>query len=90
MRRQGRFFVYIVQCKDGTYYTGYTSNLQERLQLHNSGNGAKFLRGRSPVQVVYVKEYWYYKRALDAERQLKKLTRKQKEELIEAHEQVCG
>jgi len=46
MQRHGRFFVYIVQCRDRTYYTGYTNDLQERLRLHNSGNGAKYLRAR--------------------------------------------
>ncbi|MBI2174552.1 MAG: GIY-YIG nuclease family protein [Candidatus Omnitrophica bacterium] len=90
MRRHERFFVYIVECQDGTYYTGYTSNLQDRLRLHNCGNGAKYVRGKGPVELVYVKEYWSYKRALDAERQIKKLTRKQKEELIRAHESAFG
>ena len=86
MVRRGSYYVYMVQCRDGTYYTGSTNDLKHRLKLHNAGNGAKYLRGKGPVTVVYMKEYWYYKRALDAERQLKKLTRKQKEELIRAHE----
>ena len=85
MQRHGRFFVYMVECRDGTYYTGYTNDLWERLKLHNSGNGAKFLRGRGPVQLVYAKEYRYYKNALRAEEYLKRQTRRYKDELIQAH-----
>jgi putative endonuclease len=82
INREGRFFVYIVQCRDGTYYTGYTQNLEERVSLHNSGKGAKYLRGKLPVKLVYTKEYHYYKNALSAERRVKKLTREQKLNLI--------
>lgn len=80
--REGEFFAYIVRCRDGTYYTGYTKNIEERIALHNSGNGAKYLRGRLPVKLVYTKEYHYYKNALSAERRIKKLTRAQKLNLI--------
>lgn len=72
----------MVQCRHGTYYAGYTIDLEKRVSLHNSGKGAKYLRGKGPVKVVYVKKYKYYKNALIAEAALKKLTRKQKEELI--------
>ena len=82
VKRKGKFFVYIVQCSNGTYYTGFTNNLENRIALHNSGNGAKYLKGKLPVRLVYAKEYKYYKNALKAERQLKKLTRKQKLNLI--------
>jgi putative endonuclease len=82
IRREGRFFIYIVQCRNGTYYTGYTKNLEERVSLHNSGNGAKYLRGKLPVKMVYAKEYRYYKNALRAERRIKKLTWAQKLKLI--------
>lgn len=85
MERKGSFYVYIVVCKNGTYYTGYTSNLEHRIKLHNSGDGAKYLKGKSPVTLAYSKEYVYYKNALNAERRIKKLTRKRKEALIEAY-----
>jgi len=72
-----------VECADGTYYTGSTSNLERRIKEHNDGKrGARYLRGKGPVVLVYAKEYSYYKNALHAERSLKKLTRAQKEELI--------
>ena len=82
-KRHAKFWVYIARCADGTYYyTGYTNDLQERLRLHNSGNGAKYLRGRGPVVVAYAKTYRYYKNALRAEAYLKRQTRAYKEELI--------
>jgi putative endonuclease len=82
IQRAGKYFVYILQCSNGTYYTGYTNNLQNRIKEHNSGNGAKYLRGKLPVKLVYAKEYRYYKNALRAERRVKKLTRAQKLKLI--------
>ena len=82
VRRQGRYHVYIVRCKDGTFYTGATNDLDKRLASHNAGNGAKYVRGRGPVRVVYAKAYRDYTRALQAERALKQLTRTQKAALI--------
>jgi putative endonuclease len=80
--RRSRYWVYMVQCKDGTYYTGYTKDLGNRIALHKSGKGAKYLRGKLPVKLVYTKEYRYYKNALSAERRIKKLTREQKLNLV--------
>jgi putative endonuclease len=81
-KREGIFYVYIVQCLNGAYYTGSTNNLEKRIELHNKGNGAKYLKGKSPVKLAYVKEYKYYKNAIHAERNIKKLTREQKEGLV--------
>jgi len=86
VKRHARFWVYIARCADGTYYTGYTDNLQERFRLHNSGNGAKYLRGRGPVTLAYAKEYRYYRNALRAEEYLKRQMRGYKEELIRVYE----
>ena len=86
IKRTGKFFVYIVECSNGTYYTGYTNNLDNRIKLHNNGHGAKYLRGKAPIKLVYAKEYKYYKNALTAEKNLKKLTRKRKEGLIRNYE----
>ena len=82
-KREDSFFVYIVQCRDGSYYTGYSNDLESRVALHNSGKGAKYLKGKLPVKIVYAKEYRYYKNALKGERRIKKLTRNEKEKLIE-------
>ncbi|OIN98081.1 endonuclease [Candidatus Desantisbacteria bacterium CG1_02_38_46] len=86
IKRKSKYYVYILQCKDGTYYTGYTNNLEERIKLHNKGDGAKYVKGRGPVKLVYAKEYRYYKNALNAEKEIKSYTRKEKEELIGTYE----
>ncbi len=86
IKRKDVFYVYIVRCANGTYYTGYTNNLENRIKLHNKGDGAKYLKGKAPVELVYAKEYRYYKNALHAERNMKKLTRRQKEILIENYD----
>ena len=85
-KRKAIFYVYIVKCKDGTYYTGYSPNLKRRIELHNSGNGAKYTRTRRPVTLVWFKKYKYFKPAFLRELQIKKLTRRQKEKLIEDKE----
>jgi putative endonuclease len=84
--RKGKYWVYIVRCKNGTYYTGYTNNLEKRIALHNSGNGAKYLRGKLPVTLVYAQEYCYYKSALNREKKIKTLNRQQKEGLVSSYE----
>lgn len=74
--------VYIVECKDGTYYTGYTNDIDNRIERHNSGKGAKYVRGRGPVKLVYTKKYRRKKDALRAERDIKGLKRAEKERLV--------
>ncbi len=87
-KRRSILYVYVLECRNGTYYTGYTNNLANRIKLHNKGIGAKYLRGKSPVKIVYVKEYKYYKRAIKKEIALKKLTHKQKQELVRNYEKT--
>ncbi|MCF7908612.1 MAG: GIY-YIG nuclease family protein [Candidatus Omnitrophica bacterium] len=82
IKRSGRHFVYIVECSDQTYYTGYTPDLERRLRLHNQGKGAKYTRDRRPVKLVWFKEYKYFKIAFLKELKIKKLSRAKKEELI--------
>ena len=83
VKRKNRFFVYILKCKDGTFYTGYTNNLQKRIDLHNTGRGAKYVKGRGPVKLVYAKEYVYRKHAMKIERKIKTMAKKRKIKLIE-------
>lgn len=66
----GQLFIYLVRCKHGTYNAGYTNDLENRIKMHNSRRGANYLRGRAPVELVYAKEYRFYKNALSAERSL--------------------
>lgn len=80
-QRRGAFHVYIVACVDGTYYTGSTGNLRKRIESHNKGRGAKYLRGKRPVELVYARAYRNYKNALNAEREIKTFTREQKKAL---------
>ena len=81
--RSGRFFVYILECRDGTYYTGYTNDLGRRVKEHNENKrGAKYTRYKRPVKVVWKKEYRYLCYAMRAEYRIKQLNRGQKELLV--------
>jgi len=82
-KRIGKFFVYIVECNDKTYYTGYTPCLRKRITLHNSGRGAKYTRDRRPVRLVWFQRHRYFKTAFKTELALKKLTRVRKKKLVE-------
>lgn len=81
MKRIGSYYVYIVKCKGGTYYTGITNDLEKRIGAHNTGCGAKYLRGKTPVKLVYAKKYRNYKLAADEERRIKTLTHAEKKAL---------
>lgn len=81
-KRNGKFWVYIVECSDNTFYTGYTPDIEKRIKLHNAGRGAKYTRDRLPVKLVWSKEYKYFKKAFLMERRIKRLTRLQKESLV--------
>ena len=81
--RMGRFYVYIVRCeKDNSFYTGYTSDLSRRISQHNSGIGARYTRGRRPVQLLYHEEFTTRKEAMRREREIKRFSRKRKVRLI--------
>lgn len=78
-------FAYIVRCADGTLYSGYTVNMEKRLQAHNSGKGAKYTRSRRPVELVYAEELPSKSEAMRREAQFKRFTRAEKEELFSRH-----
>ena len=80
--KEKQWGVYILRCGDGTYYTGSTDCLSRRFQAHNSGKGAKYTRGRGPLQVVFWESCQNHSEALKREYQIKKLSRKEKEDLI--------
>ena len=75
-------YVYIVRCSDGSLYTGWTTDVERRIQLHNQGRGAKFTRGRGPVRLVHLESFTNKSDALKREAAIKKLTRVKKEQLI--------
>ena len=76
-------YVYILECSDATYYTGYTTNVKNRLKTHNLGNGAKYTRARRPCKLVYVKECDSKSSAMKLEYRIKQMSRKEKGDLIQ-------
>ena len=76
------WYVYILRCADDTLYTGSTDDVPRRLAVHNSGKGAKYTRGRLPVEVVYSESCESYSAALKREYAIKQLTRREKLRLI--------
>ncbi|MFA5750484.1 MAG: GIY-YIG nuclease family protein [Candidatus Shapirobacteria bacterium] len=79
--------IYIVQCRDGSYYTGISNDVDARVATHNSGKGAKYTRSRLPVTCVYKEEAIDRSCASKREYQIKQLTHREKHELIK---QTCS
>lgn len=73
-----QWILYILECKDGTYYTGITDDLERRLAAHSSGKGAKYTRGRGPLVLRYTERCTDRSAALRRECEIKKLRREQK------------
>ena len=74
--------LYILRCGDGSLYTGITTDVQKRLAAHRSGKGAKYTRGRGPLELVYSEKCGSHSDALRRELEIKRLTREEKETLI--------
>ena len=77
-------YTYILECKDGTYYTGWTNNLEKRLKDHNEGRGAKYTKARLPVSLIYHEKFQTKEEAMRREYAIKHMTRSEKESLIKA------
>lgn len=77
------YYCYIVECADGTYYTGWTTDPQRRTRQHNLGRGAKYTRQHRPVHLVYVEAQPDRGQAMRRELAIKKLNRTQKQKLIQ-------
>lgn len=77
------WYVYILRCGDGSLYTGITTDVQSRLEAHRSGKGAKYTRGRAPLELVYREECGDHSQALKRELAIKSLTREEKKKLID-------
>ena len=76
-------YVYILECADGTYYTGYTTDVERRVAEHDAGEGAKYTRGRMPVELVHVEEFETRSAAMSREYEIKSLSRGRKERLVD-------
>ena len=80
------WYLYILRCGDGSLYTGITTDVEKRLEAHRSGKGAKYTRGRGPLELVYQEECGDHSAALKREIAVKKLQRQEKEALIQKTE----
>jgi putative endonuclease len=75
-------FVYLVECNDGSLYTGWTTDIERRVKLHNAGRGARYTRWHAPVKLVYVEEHPSRSAAMKREAEIKRWTRVKKLKLI--------
>ncbi len=75
-------YVYVLECADGSLYTGYTTDPERRLAEHNAGEGAKYTRGRTPVELVHTESFETRSAAMAREYAIKELSRAEKEELV--------
>ncbi|MDR1567529.1 MAG: GIY-YIG nuclease family protein [Streptococcaceae bacterium] len=72
-------YFYVLKCRDNSFYGGYTTDVNRRLDEHNRGIGAKYTRGRTPVKLIHSEKFSSKNEAMRAEAKFKKLSRKQKE-----------
>lgn len=74
-------YTYILKCADGSFYTGWTNHLEQRVAAHNKGTGAKYTRSRRPVALYYYETWPSKEAAMRREREIKQLTHQQKSQL---------
>lgn len=79
------FYVYILQCLDGSFYTGYTKDVEARTKQHQTGKGARYTKAHRPQRLAYVEEYDCRGVAMKREREIKKLSHRQKQDLIDSN-----
>jgi len=79
----GGNFIYIIKCKDESLYTGWTNDLEARILAHNEGRGAKYTKGRGPVELLYTEEFDTKEEAMKREFAIKKLSKAKKLKLIQ-------
>ncbi|MEH7236320.1 GIY-YIG nuclease family protein [Bacillus sp. JJ1562] len=77
-----KHYFYVVECKDRTYYAGYTTDVQQRMKKHNEGKGAKYTRGRGPITLLFAQEFETKEEAMRAEYRFKQLKRPEKEQIL--------
>ena len=81
-------YVYILECEDGSYYTGWTNDLKKRIKAHNDGKGAKYTKTRRPVELVYFEHFATKEEAMSREYHIKQLKRSQKQALIDGMDKI--
>ena len=82
-------YTYFLKCKDGTYYTGWTNNLEKRQKDHNEGRGAKYTKARLPVSLIFYEKFQTKEEVIRRGYAIKHMTRSGKEHLIKAHCEKC-
>ena len=80
------YFCYILECEDGTFYTGWTTDPERRLKEHNAGRGSRYTRIRRPVKLVYVESQESRNAAMKRELAIKRMPRKRKHALVETYQ----
>ena len=78
------YYVYLILCQDGSYYTGHTRNVEDRFAQHESGRGARYTRIHKPKRIVHVEEFQSRKEAVRREKAIKTLSRKAKRKLVDS------
>ncbi|WP_135305750.1 GIY-YIG nuclease family protein [Haloarcula amylovorans] len=76
-------YTYVLRCSDGSFYTGYTTDVERRVREHDDGDGAKYTRGRTPVELVHVERFESKSAAMSREYEIKQFSRARKERLVE-------
>ena len=90
MEEKNRNYTYMVECSDGSFYTGWTTDVEKRIRMHNAKKGAKYTKSRTPVKLVYLEEADTKQQAMRREAQIKQLSRQQKKQIIEHGKDVYG
>ncbi len=82
------YYVYIVRCKDGSYYTGYAKDVKCRVEQHRKGRGARYTRMHEPEKMVYVEEFDTRSEAMKREREIKSLSHNKKQQLVNSYDKT--
>lgn len=83
---KNKHYFYVLECGDGSYYGGYTIDIERRVKQHNEGKGARYTRSHRPVELLYSEEFETKTEAMRAEYHFKQLTRKEKEQYVQKGE----
>ena len=84
MEKECHYF-YVLECKDGSFYAGYTNNLEQRIDKHNAGKGAKYTRGRAPLKLIFHQTFPSKSEAQKMEYRFKRLSRQKKIQWMNTH-----
>lgn len=82
------YYVYILLCEDGSYYTGYAKDVKRRVERHKKGQGARYTRMREPEKIVYVEEFDSRSEAMKREREIKSLSHSKKQRLVNLYDKT--